>query len=83
MLISKSIHKEGHLRSLIKAISWRIFSSLATIVISLAVTHSMQFAISIGMIEVFVKIILFYFHERLWLLSIVINKQKNHDERGF
>lgn len=58
--------KEGHLRSFIKALSWRFFATLTTIIISFMITGNAKFAITIGSIEVFAKIFLFYLHERLW-----------------
>lgn len=58
--------KESHLRSWIKALSWRIFATLTTIIISYLITHEISFAIYIGMIEFSSKIIFFYLHERMW-----------------
>jgi len=60
--------KDSHTRSLIKGISWRIVGTVDTIVISYLITGSIKWAISIGGIEVITKIILYYLHERLWLL---------------
>ena len=53
-------------RSIIKAISWRIFGSIDTIFVSLLVTKNLKLAASIGVIEIFTKMTLYYFHERLW-----------------
>jgi uncharacterized membrane protein len=58
--------KEKHSRSLLKAISWRITGTVDTMVISYLVTGKVKLAVSIGMVEVFTKIGLFYVHERLW-----------------
>ena len=58
--------RESKARSLMKAISWRVFGSLLTGVISFLLTHQLTFALSIGALEFFSKIIFFYFHERLW-----------------
>ncbi|MHB1687397.1 MAG: DUF2061 domain-containing protein [Ignavibacteriaceae bacterium] len=57
---------EKHNRSIVKAISWRIFGSIDTIIVSLLITRSYKLAISIGFVEVFTKMLLYYFHERLW-----------------
>ena len=57
---------EKHYRSFVKAVSWRATGTLDTIVISFLVTGQVKLAISIGFIEVFTKIGLFYAHERLW-----------------
>ena len=53
-------------RSLVKAISWRITGTLDTILVSWFVTRSFMLAISIGGVEVFTKLIIYYFHERAW-----------------
>ena len=53
-------------RSLAKTISWRIIGTLDTILISWAITGTFAFAISIGAIELFTKMILYFFHERIW-----------------
>ena len=57
---------EKHHRSFIKAISWRITGSMDTIIVSWFITGRLGVALSIGGVEVFTKIILYYFHERIW-----------------
>lgn len=57
---------EKHYRSLIKATSWRVLGTLDTIVISFLITGQIKMAVSIGAVELFTKISLFYLHERLW-----------------
>lgn len=57
---------EKHYRSLAKSLSWRICATITTMVISYFVTGSITVALSIGSIEVFAKLMLFYFHERVW-----------------
>ncbi len=52
--------------SLVKTISWRVVGTIDTIVISYVITGEVKSAVSIGGIEVFSKMILYYFHERLW-----------------
>lgn len=58
--------KDSHTRSLVKGISWRVIGTIDTIIISYFVTGTLGKALSIGMTEVITKVILFYFHERLW-----------------
>ena len=60
--------KESHTRSLVKGVSWRIVGTLDTMVISYLITGSVRWAVSIGSVEVVTKIILYYLHERCWLL---------------
>ena len=57
---------ESHLRSLIKGVSYRIVSSLATITISYVVIGNVDEALKIGFVEFFAKILIYYLHERLW-----------------
>jgi uncharacterized membrane protein len=55
-----------HLISFAKGISWRLIGTIDTILISYLITGQWKFALSIGSVEVFTKIILFYFHDRTW-----------------
>ena len=57
---------EKHWRSLAKAISWRVTGTIDTIVISWLITRQFKLAISIGFVEVFTKMFLYYAHERIW-----------------
>jgi uncharacterized membrane protein len=53
-------------RSLIKAISWRVTGTIDTIIVSWLITGTFTVAITIGGVEIFTKILLYYFHERIW-----------------
>ncbi len=53
-------------RSLLKAVSWRATGTADTIVVSYLVTGKIKLAVSIGAIELFTKICLYYAHERVW-----------------
>ncbi len=57
---------QARTRSLVKAISWRIVGGLDTFVLSLIITGNAKFAVSIVSIEALTKIVLYYFHERVW-----------------
>ncbi len=59
------MHEKSY-RSILKSISWRITGTLDTILISFIITGSIKVAASIGLVEVFTKMILYYFHERVW-----------------
>ena len=60
------VKKDKHFRSLIKGVSWRFFGTIDTMTIAFFVTGNYGKAFSIGAIEVFSKILLFYLHERVW-----------------
>ncbi len=57
---------DNHTRSVVKAISWRVTGTVDTILISWLITREFKFALSIGLVELFTKIFLYYGHERLW-----------------
>ncbi len=61
------IWKESHLRSVVKGISWRIVGTIDTIIIATLWTGNYSKALQIGFTEVITKVILFYFHERIWM----------------
>ncbi len=66
--IAKTEKADGDkpIKSLLKTVSWRIVGTLDTMAISYVITGELKMALSIGSIEVFSKMILYYFHERLW-----------------
>jgi len=57
---------DKHWRSFIKAISWRATGTVDTIVISFLLSGRIRLALSIGGVELFTKIGLYYLHERIW-----------------
>lgn len=71
--------REKKYRSILKALSWRITATITTTLIALFVTGHVAAAIKIGGIEVVIKILLYYVHERIWLASkFGLNKKDNH-----
>lgn len=56
----------ARLRSLIKAVSWRVVGSLDTFLLSLLVTRNGSHAALIALAELVTKIGLYYLHERAW-----------------
>jgi uncharacterized membrane protein len=67
--IRKGVDGKEHFISFLKGVSWRVVGTLDTIMISYFVTGKIHMALSIGSVEVFTKITLFYFHDRLWELA--------------
>jgi len=53
-------------RSICKSLSWRIFSFFLTIIIIFAYTKNIKQAIGVGAGIDILKMVLYYFHERLW-----------------
>ncbi len=75
MTKEKVIKKDSPTRSILKAISWRFIASGATFIISFIVfknwtdktdTQVLQISSTIATVDVVAKLILYYFHERLW-----------------
>lgn len=60
------VHSEKPLRSFVKSISWRIIGTLDTVLISWLITGTLSMAFAIGSIEMLTKMVLYFFHERLW-----------------
>ena len=57
---------DKHYRSLAKAVSWRMTGTVDTVLISYLITGRIRWALSIGFVELFTKVALYYVHERLW-----------------
>lgn len=53
-------------RSLLKAISWRIFATTATTIIIFIFFGRLDLAIAAGIVESISKIFLYFIHERIW-----------------
>ena len=68
--------KDSRLRSTLKSLSWRITATMTTMLITYAITGNHKIAIKIGSIEIVLKIFIYYFHERLWLLIPLGNIRK-------
>ncbi|MCR9265031.1 MAG: DUF2061 domain-containing protein [Flavobacteriaceae bacterium] len=62
----KDRSSESPKRSIVKSISWRIVGTLDTIIISWIITGTLSLAFSIGMVELVTKMVLYFFHERIW-----------------
>ena len=60
--------RESNVRSLLKAVSWRVIATLTTILIAWLIYRDIRPALAIGGIEFFAKFFVYYGHERLWQL---------------
>ncbi|PKQ46448.1 DUF2061 domain-containing protein [Confluentibacter flavum] len=58
--------KEKPIRSIAKSISWRIIGTIDTMIISWIITGKLNTALLIGGVEVVTKMVLYFFHERIW-----------------
>ncbi|MBK5208367.1 MAG: DUF2061 domain-containing protein [Flavobacteriaceae bacterium] len=60
------IKSDRPIRSIVKAISWRVIGTIDTMIISWFITGQLTMALTIGSIEVITKMVLYYGHERIW-----------------
>ncbi|MEZ2415492.1 DUF2061 domain-containing protein [Muriicola sp. E247] len=65
-------------RHLAKTITWRIVGTLDTIVLAWIITGNPLTGLKIGGAEVITKMILYYFHERIWFNTGVRNSKRRH-----
>lgn len=57
---------EKAFRSIVKAISWRMVGTLDTLIVSFFITQKISLATTIASVDFVTKIILYFFHERIW-----------------
>lgn len=58
--------KESTSRSIAKTLSWRVLATITTMVLVYLFTDELDIAFQVGMIEVFLKMLVYFFHERMW-----------------
>lgn len=58
--------RESHSRSIVKAVSWRIFGTVTTTVLVYVFTKRLVLSLAVGLLEFASKIGLFWMHERFW-----------------
>ena len=63
-------------RHIAKTITWRIVGTIDTIILAWIITGSPSTGFKIGLTEVITKMILYFFHERLWF-KIKLGGKKN------
>lgn len=73
--------RESHYRSILKGISWRCIATADTILVVLLITClngncSIDNALKIGFFEFFIKLAVYYVHERIWQ-KILYGKEVN------
>jgi uncharacterized membrane protein len=58
--------QSSHKRHIAKAVTWRVIGTIDTIVLSWFITGNPYTGLKIGFSEVATKMLLYYFHERIW-----------------
>ena len=54
------------IRSVIKALTWRVIATLTTTVIVLILTSELELALTAGALDISLKLVFYYLHERSW-----------------
>ncbi len=58
---------ESHVRTVTKALSWRLIATLVTFTVAWYATGKLTLAVEIGVADTLIKLGAYYFHERLWI----------------
>lgn len=66
-------------RHIAKTVTWRIVGTIDTIILAWLITGSPSTGFKIGLTEVITKMVLYFFHERLWF-KIKLGVKKNGDD---
>ena len=75
-MIGKVLTMVSSSRHIAKTITWRIIASLDTFVIAYLLTGELAIGMSIASIEVLTKMVLYYYHERVWYRYIKLGLRK-------
>ena len=59
----------SHKRHIAKTITWRIVGTIDTMLLGWLITGDPIVGIKVGGLELFTKMLLYYFHERAWYKS--------------
>mmetsp|Transcript_5867 Transcript_5867/g.6941 ORF Transcript_5867/g.6941 Transcript_5867/m.6941 type:complete len:116 (+) Transcript_5867:357-704(+) len=64
------IEKQSQLRSLVKSLSWRFVATFTTFLLTYIISGELTTAFKIGPADFVFKLLVFYLHERIWLLNL-------------
>ncbi|WP_308990378.1 DUF2061 domain-containing protein [Mariniflexile litorale] len=70
-------------RHLAKTMTWRAIGTLDTFLLSWYISGDIFTGVKIGATELITKMILYYFHERLWFNSKIKNSNSRHIIKTF
>jgi len=67
---ARAVARESHLRSLLKGLTWRVLATLTTVCVAYWILkdreNAVREALTIGGVEFFAKLGIYYLHERAW-----------------
>jgi uncharacterized membrane protein len=58
--------KDSRIRSVLKALSWRVIATGTTMILVYIATGDIELMAHIGMADVIIKLFFYYVHERAW-----------------
>lgn len=64
-------------KSIIKTVTWRLTATLTTMILVYLFTGELKMAGTVASFEVFIKMALYYLHERAWL-RVKVNEPEYH-----
>ncbi|WP_340076216.1 DUF2061 domain-containing protein [Leptobacterium sp. I13] len=74
--------KNSHKRHIAKTITWRFVGTMDTMVLAWLITGNPLTGMQIGFAEVVTKMMLYYFHERLWYkIHYGLDKRKEKNDK--
>ena len=59
--------KESKTRTILKTVTWRILATCTTMLLVYLFTKRLTLSLGIGAVEVTIKMLIYFLHERLWL----------------
>jgi len=65
-LLEKLKDRNSNTRSVVKAFTYRLWQSINTFFIALLFTGKFETAAQIVSVEIIVKLVVYYWHERIW-----------------
>ena len=70
-------------RHIAKTFSWRFVGTIDTLIISWIISNDFSVGVKIGIFELITKMVLYYFHEKIWFKSIISDSNKRHVFKTF
>ena len=70
-------------RHVAKTFSWRFVGTLDTLILSWIISGNFFLGVKIGFFELITKMILYYFHEKVWFKSSIKDSNKRHITKTF
>lgn len=71
----------SHKRHIAKSVTWRIIGTIDTMLLGWIISGNPYTGLKIGVAEVITKMVLYYFHERLWFKVKMGIKKNGHDSK--